>query len=81
MATVLMVWAGSNLWSAIFRWGEINNAEAWNRGAGMLLTILVTALPMVIGIYLIWSIVIGPDDPRYNRPTNSSGQAPKKVKR
>lgn len=76
MATVLMVWAGSNLWSAIFRWEEINNAEAWNRGVGMFLTILVTALPMVIGIYLIWTIVVGPDDPRYNRPNSKERGRP-----
>ncbi len=81
MATGLMVWAGSNLWSALYRWSEINNAEAWNRGSGLLLTILVTALPLVIGIYLIWSIVVGPDDPRYNRPTVSQNRTAKKAKR
>lgn len=80
MATFLMIWAGSNLWGAIFRWSEINEAEVWNRGLGMLLTILVTVLPMVIGIYLIWTIVVGPDDPRYNRGASSSERQKTKKK-
>jgi hypothetical protein len=81
LATGLMIWAGANLWSAIFRWSEIYNTETWNRGLGIFLTILVSVLPIVIGIFLIWTLVVGPDDPRFNRPADKSGGAQKKSKK
>ena len=63
LAAILTVWAGANMWSCIFRWSEITDADNANRTVGMLAAILFTLLPLVIAIYLFWTIVVGPDDP------------------
>lgn len=67
LAGALMVWAGANLWTAIFGWDELVSGDPSNRSLSFLLTILVTALPGALGSWLLWSVVVGPDDPRYNK--------------
>lgn len=63
MACVLTIWAGANLWSCIFRWGEIISDDYPSRSIGIFLSILFTLLPLVVAIYLFWTVVVGPDDP------------------
>ena len=63
LAALLTVWAGANMWSCVFRWSEITGVEGTSRTIGMLLAILFTLLPLVIAIYLFWTVVVGPDDP------------------
>jgi hypothetical protein len=83
LAGALMVWAGANLWTAIFGWSELVSGDPSNRSLSLLLTILVTALPGAVGTWLLWTVLVGPDDPRYNRsipdqPSSASGSKGKK---
>ena len=63
LACFLTVWAGANLWSGVFRWEEIWIDDIPGRSVGLLLTILFALLPLVVAIYLFWTVVVGPDDP------------------
>lgn len=63
LACVLTIWAGANLWSCIFRWNEILTTDYPSRTVGLFLAVFFALLPLVIAIYLFWTIVVGPDDP------------------
>ena len=63
LAAALTIWAGANLWTTVFRLSEITGADVQNRTVGLILSILFTLLPLVIAIYLFWTVVVGPDDP------------------
>ncbi len=63
LAAALTVWAGANLWTVLFRWSEITGVDVHNRTVGLFLSVLFTLLPMVIAIYLFWTVVVGPEDP------------------
>lgn len=63
LACVLTIWAGANMWSAIFRRQEIWADDIPSRSIGLLLSILFSLLPLVIAIYLFWTVMVGPDDP------------------
>lgn len=75
LAAGLTVWAGANLWSSIFRWSEIMDAENISRTIGIFLAITVTLLPLVVAIFLFWTVVVGPEDHRSRR--NASRRADK----
>ncbi len=62
LACVLTIWSGANLWSCIFRWSDIISEDIPSRTLGLFLAILFAVLPMVIAIYLFWSVVVGPED-------------------
>jgi hypothetical protein len=62
MACLLTIWAGANLWFAMVSRESIWSDDIPSRTAGLFLTILFANLPLVIAIYLFWSIVVGPDD-------------------
>jgi len=65
-ACLLTIWAGANLWSVLFRWNDIWDTDVASRSVGLLFAILLSVLPLVIAIYLFWSIVVGPNDPTLN---------------
>ncbi len=56
LAAGLTVWAGANLWSAFFRWRDIVGAEPGSRVTGIILTLLVTLVPLVVAILLFGSV-------------------------
>ncbi|MDG2012380.1 MAG: hypothetical protein P8J33_02675 [Pirellulaceae bacterium] len=72
LACILTVWAGANLWSGVFRRDEIWVLDIPSRTVGLFLAILFAVLPLVIAIYLFWSIVVGPNDPHTNRKKKDS---------
>ena len=63
LAAALTIWAGANLWTVLFRWSDITGVDVHNRTVGLFLSILFTLLPLVIAIYLFWTVVVGPEDP------------------
>ena len=69
----LTVWSGANLWSAIFRRQEILEPERANQFVGIWMTACFSLVPLVIAIYLLWTIVVGPEDPL---ATGEAGQRP-----
>ncbi len=66
LSAALTVWAGSNMWTARFHWTEIYQTDPANRFVGLFLTIMLTLVPLVVAIYLAWTVVVGPDDPQFN---------------
>ncbi len=65
LACLLTVWAGANMWSSVLGWQTIWVEDVSSRSLGLLFSIGFTLLPLVIAIYLFWSVVVGPQDPRY----------------
>ena len=63
LIAILAIWSGANLWSGIFRRAEIMDADRANQSVGLILTICFALLPLVVAIYLLWTVVVGPDDP------------------
>ena len=66
-ASLLTIWAGANLWSMFFRWQSIWETDVASRSIGLLMAILFSVLPLVISIYLFWSVVVGPNDATLNK--------------
>lgn len=62
LAVVLTIWAGSNLCFVLFRYSEIWSTDISSRSMGLILSIMFTQLPFVVAIYLIWTLVVGPED-------------------
>ena len=88
LAAALTIWAGANLWTTVFRLGEITDVDVHNRTVGLFLSIAFTLLPLVIAIYLFWTVVVGPEDPvatgelrREERDQRRGGQKGNKRKR
>ncbi|MGI9518776.1 MAG: hypothetical protein ACR2NP_17085 [Pirellulaceae bacterium] len=63
LAAALTIWAGANMWSALLRMSQITDPDVHNRTVGVVLSIVFTLLPLVIAIYLFWTVVVGPEDP------------------
>ena len=74
LSCVLTVWAGANLWSCIFRWNDIMTEDIPSRTIGLFLAILFAVLPMVVAIYLFWTIVVGAEDDTRNKNRGSQNK-------
>ncbi len=79
LAALLTVWSGANIWSAIFRRHEIWTDDVNSRSVGLLFSILFVMVPLVLAIWLLWSVTAAPlADQKSGSTKESKKQASKK---